>query len=42
MSLKKKTKEAVAQRAGYCCEYCRSQEKFSPASTSLGRAEVKK
>ena len=35
MSLTKKTKEAVAQRAGYCCEYCRSQEKFSPSRFSV-------
>ena len=35
MSLRKKTKVAVAQRAGYCCEYCRSQEKFSPSRFSV-------
>lgn len=35
MSLTKKTKEAVAQRAGYCCEYSWSQEKFSPSRFSV-------
>ena len=35
MSLSKKTKEAVAQRARYCCEYCLSQEKFSPSQFSI-------
>lgn len=35
MSLTKKTKEVVAQRANYCCEYCRSQEKYSPSRFSV-------
>lgn len=35
MSLTKKIKEAVAQQANYCCEYCRSQEKYSPSRFSV-------
>ena len=35
MSLTKKIKEAVAHRANYCCEYCRSQEKYSPSRFSV-------
>lgn len=28
-------KQAVAERAGYCCEYCRSQLRFSPDPFSV-------
>ena len=28
-------KQAVAARAGYCCEYCRSQLRFSPDPFSI-------
>lgn len=28
-------KKAVAERAGYCCEYCRSQLRFSPDPFSV-------
>ena len=28
-------KQNVAERARYCCEYCRSQEAFSPAAFSV-------
>jgi 5-methylcytosine-specific restriction endonuclease McrA len=30
-----KQKEAIAHRAGGCCEYCRSQARFSPDPFSL-------
>jgi len=30
-----KRKEAVARRAGECCEYCRSQARFSPDPFSI-------
>ncbi|AEE48541.1 HNH endonuclease [Haliscomenobacter hydrossis] len=35
MGLTKKTKGLVALRANYCCEYCRSQEQFSPSQFSV-------
>jgi hypothetical protein len=30
-----KQKEAIARRAGECCEYCRSQARFSPDPFSI-------
>lgn len=30
-----KQKEAIAHRAGQCCEYCRSQARFSPDPFSI-------
>ncbi|WP_322744466.1 MULTISPECIES: HNH endonuclease signature motif containing protein [unclassified Coleofasciculus] len=30
-----KQKEAIARRAGGCCEYCRSQARFSPDPFSI-------
>lgn len=35
MGLTKKIKSIVAQRAQYCCEYCRSQEEYSSSSFSV-------
>ena len=35
MGLTKKIKHAVALRANYYCEYCRSQEQFSPSNFSV-------
>lgn len=35
MTLMKKIKAEVALRANYCCEYCRSQEQFSPSKFSV-------
>jgi hypothetical protein len=29
------TREAVILRAGFCCEYCQSQDKFSPNSFTI-------
>jgi len=28
-------REAVTQRANYCCEYCKSQDKYSPNSFTI-------
>jgi len=30
-----KLKKAVKERAHFCCEYCKSQEEFSPQSFSI-------
>ena len=29
-NISKKTRQSVAERAKYCCEYCFSQENYSP------------
>jgi len=33
--LSHKQRNAVAERAAFCCEYCRSQRRFSPAPFSV-------
>jgi 5-methylcytosine-specific restriction endonuclease McrA len=33
--LTRKTRDLVAERANYCCEYCRSQEQYSPDSFTI-------
>ena len=35
MAISAHDRETVAERAGYCCEYCRSQLKFSADSFSV-------
>ncbi|WP_373548971.1 HNH endonuclease [Haliscomenobacter sp.] len=35
LSISQSTREAVAQRANYCCEYCKSQDKYAPNSFTI-------
>ena len=34
-TISQSTREAVAQRANYCCEYCKSQDKYAPNSFTI-------
>lgn len=34
-TLSPNTREVVTQRAKYCCEYCKSQDKYSPNSFTI-------
>lgn len=35
MAINEASKKQVADRAGFCCEYCLCQEKYSPAAFSI-------
>ncbi len=34
-TISQSTREAVAKRANYCCEYCKSQDKYAPNSFTI-------